>query len=456
MSKFIPISNLNFTPPIKESFSPKKWANYYLLTLFIALFSIPTSSMAFCGFYVAKADTSLFNQSSQVALVRDGDRNIITMGSDFKGDVKEFAMVVPVPAILAKSAIKVVNPKILDHLDAYTAPRLVEYFDKDPCRVMRPMPMMAPTMARRPAPRPERKSAKALGVTIEAKYKIEEYDVLILSAKESTGLVTWLKQNGYKMPKGAEPVVGSYLKQGMRFFVAKVNLKQYSKKGFTKLRPLQINYRHARFMLPIRLGTVNAKGKQELFVYAMTRKGRVQTTNYRTVKLPTDMEIPTYIKTQKQFPNFYRSLFKTLVNKEKQAVVMEYAWDMNWCDPCAADPLSDKELKEIGVFWNKPAPKNNPWKRNARDVFITRLHVSYDSKTFPSDLMFQVTGNRENYQGRYVIRHPWKGKATCKAANDYFARTLPQRQNKEAENLARLTGWNINTIRSKIPKITGQ
>jgi hypothetical protein len=37
----------------------------------------------------------------------------------------------------------------------------------------------------------------------------------------------------------------------------------------------------------VRLGMVNADGLQELFVYALTRKGRVETTNYRTVKLPT-------------------------------------------------------------------------------------------------------------------------------------------------------------------------
>ncbi|MCK5903097.1 MAG: DUF2330 domain-containing protein [Cocleimonas sp.] len=431
----------------------QKGATFFIPLFTLLLFSLPTSSWAFCGFYVAKADTGLFNKSSQVAIVRDKDRNIITMGSDFKGDAKEFAMVVPVPSILAKTAIKVVNPKILDHLDAYTAPRLVEYFDKNPCRVrlserMASMRPMAAPMIKRKVVRREQ-----LGVTIEAQYKVEEYDILILSAKESTGLITWLTENGYKMPKGAKAVVGSYLKQGMRFFVAKVNLKKYNKKGYTKLRPLQINYRHARFMLPIRLGTLNAQGKQELFIYAMTRKGRVETTNYRTIKLPSDLEIPPYIKTKKQFPNFYRSLFRTLANKEKKAVVIEYAWDMNWCDPCAANPLSDKELRDIGVYWIKPANPKEYWKRNAKDVFITRLHVSYDSKSFPSDLVFQVTSNRENYQGRYVVRHPWKGTASCNAAKKYYQQILPDRQAKEAETLARITGWDINKIRRQIPQI---
>ena len=45
--------------------------------------------------------------------------------------------------------------------------------------------------------------AKALGVTVEAEYTVGEYDIVILSAKESSGLETWLQQSGYKIPLGA-------------------------------------------------------------------------------------------------------------------------------------------------------------------------------------------------------------------------------------------------------------
>ena len=41
--------------------------------------------LGFCGFYVAKADTKLFNQASQVVLVRDGDRTVLTMANDYQG-----------------------------------------------------------------------------------------------------------------------------------------------------------------------------------------------------------------------------------------------------------------------------------------------------------------------------------------------------------------------------------
>ena len=88
---------------------------------------------AFCGFYVAKADSKMFNKSSKVVLTRDGQQTAITMASDYEGEPNEFALVVPVPTFIERNQIDVVEPATVDHLDAYTAPRLVEYHDPDPC-----------------------------------------------------------------------------------------------------------------------------------------------------------------------------------------------------------------------------------------------------------------------------------------------------------------------------------
>jgi len=75
-----------------------------LITTIAAVMTVALSStaQAFCGFYVAKADTSLFNRASQVVLVRDGDLTVITMANDFEGDVKNFAIVIPVPTFIER------------------------------------------------------------------------------------------------------------------------------------------------------------------------------------------------------------------------------------------------------------------------------------------------------------------------------------------------------------------
>jgi hypothetical protein len=414
-------------------------------------------ALPFCGFYVGKADTRLFNQASQVALVRDGERTTMTMANDFSGDLTEFAVVIPVPTVLRREQIEVVDKALLDHLDAFSAPRLVEYFDEDPC-----LPQMAPMVLyeRAASPAAGARAQPSRGVTIEAQYTIGEYDILILSAKESDGLELWLRENGYKIPEGASRVLGSYIKQQMRFFVARVNLKEQAKLGYTYLRPLRVSYESPKFMLPVRLGTVNAKGTQELFVFAIAPQGRVETTNYRTVRLPSGMDLPVFVK--QEFPRFYKAMFADQVRREDmRTVFVEYAWDMAWCDPCAADPLSQDELVKLGVSWlSAPQAVSPPGAaaappRIARRIpeggapFITRLHVRYDAAHFPEDLVFQETADRENFQGRYVLRHPWTGTGECSAATAYRT-ALASRREKEAQNLAGLTGWAIGDIRRKM------
>lgn len=421
-------------------------------TLFAALagasaLALTGGAVAFCGFYVAKADTKLFNKASKVAIMRDGDRTVITMANDYKGELKEFAMVIPVPVVLQEGQIHVTDNAILDHLDAYTAPRLVEYFDGDPCQENIIVTAQRLSDAAAPVAEFEEARARSLSVTVEAEYTVGEYDIQILSAEESGGLAQWLEENGYKLPAGAEQTLGSYIKQGAKFFVAKVNLEEQSNTGLKYLRPLQIAFESPRFMLPIRLGTVNADGKQELFVFALTRTGRIETVNYRTVKLPTGVDIPVFVKDE--FGAFYKAMFEEQVKKEdERAVFLEYAWDMNWCDPCAADPLSADELRELGVYWLDDRGRRAP-AGPARNVFVTRLHVSYDAEHFPEDLMFKETGDRTNFQGRYVLRHAYEGAADCAAGAEYRAE-LPKRFEKEAQQLAALTGWDIARVREKM------
>src|SRR5437899_3971694 len=205
-------------------------------------------------------------------------------------------------------------------------------------------------------------------------------------------------------------------------------------------------------MLPIRLGMVNADGPQELFVYALTRKGRVEATNYRTVKLPSDMDLPVYLKEPGEFAKFYKAMFSRQVDNEDMRVLfLEYAWDMRWCDPCAADPLSNDELRHLGVFWLN-ADRGRTM--GAPKVFLTRLHVRYDNAHFPEDLVFQETADRGNFQGRYVLRHAWQGEARCEAAERY-REMLRARTDQEINTLGQLTGWPVDEIRRKAGAVPG-
>lgn len=464
------------TPPLLRKLFPGKSARFHSLfsfrflqlLVFLSLTGTPlftTKAYAFCGFYVAKADAKLFNDSSQVILVRDGDRTVLSMRNDYRGELKDFALVVPVPTVLKKEQIHIGEEALFDRIDSFTAPRLVEYYDPDPCQP--PIAYMRKGAESVGVQSPSSASRSlALGVKIEAEYTIGEYDIVLLSATQSKGLVTWLQENGYVIPAESERALTPYIKQGLTFFVAKVNLENQAKTGFSYLRPIQMAFESPRFMLPIRLGTVNATGPQDLVMYMITRNGRVETTNYRTAKIPSEQEIPLFVRSK--FGEFYQAVFSEALKKEGSPVVFtEYFWDMGWCDPCAADPLTNEELRKLGVFWINEDDNNRPTSPPALRGFpqpipvkVTRLHARYDAKHWPDDLMFHETEDTNNFQARYILRHPYENrkesieraptKDACLQQWSEYNRSLTDRQENRAQTLASLTGWNIRDIRAQM------
>ena len=436
--------------------------NIFLLLFCVVCFV--QSSLAFCGFYVSKANSPLKNKASQVILVRDGNKTCITIYNDFKGASKDFAMVVPVPVVLKKSDIHVIAPGLFQVLNDYSAPRLVEYYDQNPCtsieNALTGKVAGVQVLKEKVIIRGNSSMFKDESVKIEAKYLVGEYDILILSAKESSGLKSWLLENGYKIPDGAEEVLEPYIKSNLKFFVVKVNEQEKEKLHNNFLSPLQINFNSPKFMLPIRLGMANADGNQDLIVYAFTRKGRIECTNYRNVNMPTGKNVPLFV--QKNFGTFYNNLFNHQWQQENENIgFLEYAWDVSpanyyHCDPCIATVPGQQELIQAGVWWlnqdwsdYSDTEGNNVEDYSNKNVHFTRLHFRYNRKSFPQDLVFQVTPNTETFQARYIITHPATGDLSCDAGKKYLV-DLKQRRKNELRSLFELTGRDMNNWQDEI------
>ena len=213
---------------------------------FLAAVLFALDSAAFCGFYVSGADTKLFNDATQVALMREGTRTVLSMQNAYKGPPENFAMVVPVPVVLQKENVKTLKKDLFEKIDKLTAPRLVEYWEQDPCNpniAVDDTSVMGGARPRGMAVTLEAEK-KDLGVKIEAQFTVGEYEVVILSAKDSTGLDTWLKQEKYKIPAGAEPYLRPYVQAGSKFFVARVDVKKvkFDAEGHAELSPIRLHY----------------------------------------------------------------------------------------------------------------------------------------------------------------------------------------------------------------------
>lgn len=403
-----------------------------------------TASEAFCGFYVGGADTKLFNNATMVVLMRDGQRTVLSMQNNYQGPPSNFAMVVPVPVVLQKENVKTLPAALFDKLDKLASPRLVEYWEQDPCYVPPPVKYAPRSMTKpRPSPSPMSSPPKPHGVTVEAQFEVGEYEIVILSARDATGLDAWLRENKYNIPVGAEPVLKPYVQQGMKFFVAKVNAKKVRfENNQAQLSPLRFHYDTDHFALPVRLGMLNSGGTQDLIVHILAANQRYEVANYDNVTIPTNFDVKP--ATANRFGEFYAALFDATLKQNPKSVVTEYAWQATSCDPCPGPVMGAQDFATLGgdvlPSMSSPANDTNPRGRRmnwspANTFVLTRLHARYDKNALGEDLVFRkakpIVGGREqhgsngkletsamessfnNFQGRYAIRHAWKGPIRC-------------------------------------------
>jgi MYXO-CTERM domain-containing protein len=396
-----------------------------------ATLGAPAAAHAFCGFYVNGAGGEMFNNATQVVLMRSGTRTVLSMQNNYQGPPQDFALVIPVPVVLKQGDVKTLTKGVFEKVDAMGAPRLVEYWEEDPCEDMRVYEgAMGGAAADDEAKAPMmEKSKRDYGVKIEAKFTVGEYNIVILSAKESTGLARYLRDQRYQIPKGAEPLLRPYVEAGSKFFVAKVDPKKVRfEKGQAMLSPLRFHYDSDEFSLPIRLGLANARDKQDLIVNILAPGQRYDVANYKNATIPTNLDVKDDV--QKRFGEFYAALFDRTIERNPGAVITEYAWDASSCDPCPGPTLDENDFTVLGAD-----VIGGGQDEVAGEFVLTRLHARYGKDGAPNDLVFKaappIAGGREerdergrleerahpdetnNFQGRYAIRHPWTGPIKC-------------------------------------------
>ncbi|MFT5434178.1 MAG: hypothetical protein ACI9OJ_004891 [Myxococcota bacterium] len=302
------------------------------------LWAAPTSAEAFCGFYVSDSEVELGNDSSFVVLLRDGTKTVMTMRNSYVGPAADFALVVPIPVSIGEDDVHVVNEEVLEQLERFTSPRLVEYWENEPrC----PSPLYGRTA------RFLRIRSGSAQVTVETSFAVGEYDFVVLGANDSLSLERYLTRNGYQIPENAAPLLRPYVAQGYRFLVAKVDATRVTfVDGRAVLSPIRIAYDSPRFELPIRLGLANSRGEQDVVAVVISRDGRFEVANRRNVFVPTNLEVRPAAR--ERFTELYASILDRTFERNPGAVITEHAWATTGCDPCTGPALGVAELDQLG------------------------------------------------------------------------------------------------------------
>ncbi|MFK7987286.1 MAG: DUF2330 domain-containing protein [Sandaracinaceae bacterium] len=421
---------------------PVRLAAALTAALVSATLLAPVSASAFCGFYVAGSSEELNNNATMVVMMREGTTTVLSMQNDYQGPPSDFALIVPVPVVLQEENVRTLPTEVFERVNTLASPRLVEYWEQDPCAEMPEYDLAQPAatgMVRMRAAGGA--TLGGLGVTIEAQFEVGEYEISILSARDSDGLETWLRREEYNIPEGASASLRPYVEQGTKFFVARVNAERVTfEDGRAVLSPLRVHYDSETFSLPVRLGLLNSPGTQDLVVHVLSRSGRFEMANYENVTIPTNLDVADEVRGR--FGEFYATLLDLTLERHPGAVVTEYAWQATNCDPCPGPVVTMQDLATLGadVTGAPAAPNRGLGFFGGSQWVLTRLHYRYAADGLDEDLVFRpadpIVGGREflrengaagqleegsrpavqnNFQARYAIRHPWEGAIECES-----------------------------------------
>lgn len=369
-----------------------------------------TIAGAFCGLYVGTG-SPLHNQGSEVVVARNADGTLVlTLAPDYEGALADFGLVIPVPAGTGDADVRVADPVALAHLGVYSAPRLVRYT----CEDLYPY-YWAGEWHDEGDPRfhgcaggdiqigcssesyllgSSSAYAQAEGVAVEERFVEGDYEISVLSAENSAGLLTYLGSEGYVLDASAATALQSYIDQGLQFLVAKVRLDEA---GEAWLTPLQIDLpASSSVAVPIRLGTENAVGPQDVELYLLDAGGRGYVQNYPEVPLGTDC-MPEGLDRASALPAYWAEVLDETFAGEPAAWTTVFAWHSAYaCDPCPPEGQTFFEVDALELGFHDGYP------------LITRLHVRWEPDPGLEDLVigFGQADAEVKIQATYILHDP--------------------------------------------------
>ena len=361
----------------------------------------PTVGHAFCGTYVGQPGEELYAHTSQVLMVREEGRTTLTLTNDYEGDLTEFAMLVPVPSLLTESDVSLADPRLIDRFAEYTGPRLVEYecsdfwydeWDDYDYHGGGGCGFFGDDAADTDMGTDMEPSAEALQVEVESEFVVGAYQLVVLSSEDAKDLLTWLEREGYGVDAAAEEMLGEYIEDGSYFLAAKVSLDEVPAVG-SYLPPITLSYDSPSFGLPIRLGTLNSAGSQDLVVYAVTdlNEGRVGIANYPEVRFDDEC-MPRGVGPDDLGDYILEQFDGAVAEAGGAGWTLEYGWASSWCDPCPpGGAVSESDLRLAGFTGSSD------------DAYVTRLRMQYTPETASEDLVLYSSGHPGNDQIRYIL-----------------------------------------------------
>lgn len=328
--------------------------------VFVAGALVASTASAFPGFYAYQGKKPI-SRSTHVVLMKKDATTVVSVMPDYEGDLKPFAVVLPVPDDVKAQAVRTLRRDFVDRVDQISAPRFHEFWEMEPCEEGKAEQEWERDLSVKGSgflgmnfggeatgAAVTFKPGKEMGLTVTPDFKEGEQKFYVVPAAEAADIAGWLKQKGYTAPEGANQAVAGYVKNGMSLLVAEVDTKKVELIGGDRAVVSPIRYSTQKPVdVNSTLGLLNLGEKQDLYVHVISPSERYEAKNYANAFAPTNIEVD--FKVKERVGEFYAALHDVLLKKQPMAFLNEYAWATRGCgQPCPNEPLLIHELLTLG------------------------------------------------------------------------------------------------------------
>lgn len=323
-----------------------------LLSVWAALTAatLAPSAGAVPGFFATPGGEAK-SRSTQVLVMKDGNTNVVSIMTDYEGPMEKFALVIPVPSDVSLSDVRALKRGDLERLEEMTAPRFHEFWEMDPCEEGKPQQIWEIDLSASESTdflgagemfAGTTKAPKEMRIEVEPNFRNDsEYEFSVVGSN----VASVLKGKGLSVPAGVQDKLGKY----PQFIVAVVDARsvEIGAKGEAMLSPIRF-VTHQDVTLATSLGAAHVKGMDELLVFTMDPKQQYQVKGHKNVYPPTDFHVKFDVK--ERTGDFYAALHDKMLEKDKDAFLVEFAWDTKGCgQPCPNAPLHLSEILTLGA-----------------------------------------------------------------------------------------------------------
>lgn len=189
----------------------------------------------------------------------DGKERLILQVS-YKGNVREFAWLVPTPS---RPEVSKPDWPVFHELSEITAPRVRYWLNAH--ELLSKGVMMHRGGEHEPVSIPK--------VDVLERKQIGFYDIAVLRARRTDDLVAWLHTNQYAVTPKIVGVLADYIRRGWVFTAARIRTGEESRAGARLaegvLQSIQLDFACAEPVYPLKVSSLN-RGRTRLLLYAIS------------------------------------------------------------------------------------------------------------------------------------------------------------------------------------------